>query len=212
MKAALHSPIVREAGGILIAAVCLGFVYDAASPLGVRASGRAAARATAVEAVAVALPQTPAAAPEAATPDAGLQNETITAAIYPTGPGPAQAPAGERLPVVMSWAEVQAALARGEIVLVDGRDRHAFEAGHIPGAVSLPLGTIKEQIGEFRAKVPPTQPLVIYCASIRCSVAHKAAVMLSGEYGYADVREMPGGYAEWTLAQSRETAAAGGRP
>ena len=53
---------------------------------------------------------------------------------------------------------------------------------------------------------------MIYCASIRCPVAHKAAVMLGGEFGYADVREMPGGYAEWTVAQSRETAAAGGRP
>ena len=52
----------------------------------------------------------------------------------------------------MPWPEVKAKLARGEIVLVDARDTLAYEAGHIPGAISLPLKMVNEKIGEPRRR------------------------------------------------------------
>lgn len=37
--------------------------------------------------------------------------------------------------------EVRAGLADGSILLVDVREPHEFEEGHIPGSVSMPLST-----------------------------------------------------------------------
>ncbi len=88
--------------------------------------------------------------------DPALQNETLTAAILTGGP----------------------ALARGEIVLVDGRDDAAFEAGHIPGAVSLPLRSLSEMAAAFSTKYAKAKPLVTYCGSVGCPIAHVLAEQL----------------------------------
>ncbi|MEO6785809.1 MAG: rhodanese-like domain-containing protein [Chthoniobacteraceae bacterium] len=190
------SQIIRGMAVILIAAVCLGFAYDAASPLGVRISG---------DAVAPALPAMPAAAP-----DSAIENETLAATIFLDDTATAPPASGAKLPVAMSWAEVKPLLAKGEIVLVDARDSIAYEEGHIPGAVSLPMATFNDRIAEFVTRVPNTTTLVIYCASIRCRLAHEEALLLSGQYAFADVREMPCGYVEWIVAESHRPPAPGG--
>jgi rhodanese-related sulfurtransferase len=179
-------PILREMAGLLLAATGLGAAYNAASPLGVSVRP-----VTAPPPVAQAL---------SATPDPDLQNETISAAIFTSGPGSAGA---EQMPAVMAWAEVKPLLARGEIVLVDARDSVAFDAGHIPGAVSLPLRTLAENAAAFAAKHPKTKTLVTYCGSIGCPLSHVLARQLRSDYGYADVREMPGGYVEWRTAEGQ---------
>jgi rhodanese-related sulfurtransferase len=179
-------PILRDMAGILLAAVGLGAAYNAASPLGVPL------RHAQDSPVAAHAPS--------ATPDPDLQNETISAAIFTSGPGSAGA---EQMPAVMAWAEVKPLLARGEIVLVDARDSVAFDAGHIPGAVSLPLRMLAENAAAFAAKHPKTKTLVTYCGSIGCPLSHVLARQLRTEYGYADVREMPGGYVEWRTAEGQ---------
>ena len=52
---------------------------------------------------------------------------------------------------------------------------------------------------------------MIYCASINCPVSHAEAITLAEQYGYTDVREMPGGFAEWLTAESKGTTPAGGK-
>ena len=47
----------------------------------------------------------------------------------------------------------------GEFVLLDVRDEEAYAAGHIPGAVSLPLA----QIPERAAALAADRPYVAYC-------------------------------------------------
>jgi rhodanese-related sulfurtransferase len=179
------NPILREMAGVLLAAACLGLAYNAASPLGV--SLRVAS-------------DSPVAAAHAplALPDPDLQNETTTAVIVASGP---PAPGAPQLPASMAWAEVKPLLARGEIVLVDARDAVAYDAGHIPGAVSLPLRSLAENAAAFAAQHPKTRPLVIYCGSIGCPLAQVLARQLRADYGYTDVREMPGGYVEWRTVE-----------
>jgi rhodanese-related sulfurtransferase len=200
MSAARASHFFRDASAIFIAAACLGFAYNVVSPLGVRISGNASQPGGDAPAVLPAIP--------ASAPDPAVQNETLAAYIFQDDA--AQAGAETKLPVAMSWAEVKPLLAKGEIVLVDARDMVAYEAGHIPGAVSLPMATFNERIGEFTAKVPKNKPLVIYCASIRCRLAHEQAALLSAKFGYTDVREMPNGYVEWMVVESNPPAAPGG--
>ena len=215
MNAPSGSLPLRDSAAILLVALCLGFAYNAGSPLGVRSATEPAApsplapRAKAADHYSnetVLVATQPAAAPLA---DAGVQNETLTAEIVrtaPTAPAPA-APAqpGRKLPAALAWAEVKRLAAAGEVVLVDAREPAAFEAGHIPGAISLPFTQLNQRIIQFSASYPQGRPLVIYCASNQCPVSQAEALVLMEQFGYTNVREMPGGYAEWRLA---ETAAA----
>lgn len=68
----------------------------------------------------------------------------------------AQADAGR-----MSLAEFKALLDQGKVVVLDVRGADAYRAGHIPGAVLVPLETVAGRAAEY-AKV--TRPIVTYCA------------------------------------------------
>ncbi len=46
--------------------------------------------------------------------------------------------------------------------LVDVRTPEEFAAGHLPGAVNIPVGALEERLGELG---PPATPLVVYCRS-----------------------------------------------
>jgi rhodanese-related sulfurtransferase len=122
--------------------------------------------------------------------------------------GPASA--GEPLPV--AWLQVKPSVGAGKVLLVDAGESSFFEARHIPGAVSLPFGELAARMPAFAARFPKSQPIVVYCASASCPVAHDEAVVLAARYGFRDVREMPGGYAEWRLAESQAGGAGGGSP
>jgi rhodanese-related sulfurtransferase len=206
----IEAKFIREAAVLPIAALLLGLVYNSFSPLGVRLPGAAASSRSPVIGDRGTAADTPVA--PVAAPDPDLRNETLTAAIVPGGADGISAEPPHQAVAALKWGEVKALLAKHEALLVDGRDSLAYEAGHIPGAISLPLRTVTEKIGELTAKYPKNTALVIYCASPQCAIAHQEARLLAEQYGYTNVREMPGGYAEWLAAESKETTAAGGQP
>ena len=78
-------------------------------------------------------------------------------------------------------------------LLVDVREQHEFEEGHIPGAVHVPRGHLESRI-EGRAG-DRSQPLVLYCASGNRSAL--AAHTLQQLLGYEDVASMTGGITLW---------------
>ena len=47
-------------------------------------------------------------------------------------------------------------------VLVDVRSPWEFEAGHLPGAVNIPLETVTSHLDEFRQF---DRPVIVYCRS-----------------------------------------------
>ena len=58
--------------------------------------------------------------------------------------------------------QVRAGLRDGTLVLVDVLPAESYAAGHIPGAISLPLATIAERAP---ALLPDrTRPIASYCA------------------------------------------------
>jgi glyoxylase-like metal-dependent hydrolase (beta-lactamase superfamily II)/rhodanese-related sulfurtransferase len=74
--------------------------------------------------------------------------------------------------------------------VIDVRTAGEFEAGHIEGAVNLPLAQLSEHLGEL----PPGRRLVIQCATgyrsaIACSLLARA--------GRADIADLVGGMAAW---------------
>jgi rhodanese-related sulfurtransferase len=56
--------------------------------------------------------------------------------------------------------ELQAALEKGEAVVVDVRGSVEFKLGHIKGARNVPLGLIPQQIKDL----PRDRLIVTYCA------------------------------------------------
>ena len=79
-----------------------------------------------------------------------------------------------------------------EVVVLDVREQDEFDAGHIPGAVLLPVGTITKDTAA--AVIPELDSVVlVYCRSgNRSKTASKALVGL----GYTNVYEF-GGINTW---------------
>jgi sulfur-carrier protein adenylyltransferase/sulfurtransferase len=78
-------------------------------------------------------------------------------------------------------------------VVVDVREQHEFEEGHIPGAVHVPRGYLESRIEG--AAPDRSQPVVLYCASGSRSAL--AADTLERLLGYQDVASMAGGITLW---------------
>lgn len=92
------------------------------------------------------------------------------------------------------------ALMGGDALLVDVRTEEEYAAGHIPGAVNLPLETIGE--GDIPLLPDKEGEILVYCRSGRRS--QKAAGKLAG-LGYTGIVEI-GGILDW----EGETVTAGG--
>jgi rhodanese-related sulfurtransferase len=197
--------LLKEMAAILATAVALGVVYNSASPLGVRSPG-----------ILVIEPIFPAeVAPLSALyvteSNTSIQNETIQALVVPDETAGLLA-GMKALPAAVTWREVKPLLAAEKVILVDVRDAQAYALGHIPGSVSFPMEQAKEKLGEFMSRYPKETPLVIYCASVRCQSANAQARVLTQEHGYVNIREMPGGYAEWRVSEPQAEPAVAPAP
>lgn len=88
---------------------------------------------------------------------------------------------------------------RHEAVFVDARSRAVFDAGHIQGAVSLPVGNFDEEIGAFLRAHPFETYLVTYCSGRECDDSHELAMRLFSA-GYERVSVFIDGYPGWEAA------------
>ena len=79
-----------------------------------------------------------------------------------------------------------------EVIILDVREQDEFDAGHIPGAVLLPVGTIT---AETAAAVIPEldSAVLVYCRSGNRS---KTASSTLAELGYTNIYEF-GGINTW---------------
>lgn len=79
-------------------------------------------------------------------------------------------------------------------LVLDLRPTEEYDAGHIPGAVSIPARELEARIGEL----PRDRPIVAYCRGPYCSTAAGAVRMLR-ERGYRVIR-MQDSVPEWRAA------------
>jgi rhodanese-related sulfurtransferase/DNA-binding transcriptional ArsR family regulator len=82
----------------------------------------------------------------------------------------------------------------GEVVVLDVRPELEYAAGHIPGALSVPLDELPERL----ADLPADQEIVAYCRGAYCVLAHDAVRELSRQGRCA--RRLADGMLEWRLA------------
>lgn len=80
-----------------------------------------------------------------------------------------------------------------EVTLIDVREPYEYDGGHVPGALSMPLG----QVAALAAELPKDQPLYVICRSGNRSLQASEALV---EAGFQDVRNVDGGMIAWQAA------------
>jgi rhodanese-related sulfurtransferase len=81
-------------------------------------------------------------------------------------------------------------------VLLDARPQEIFRGGHIPGAVSLPVGRFDLDFPFQREQLQVARLLVVYCSGPNCGDAQALAVKLR-EKGFKDLLLYRGGVEDW---------------
>lgn len=93
---------------------------------------------------------------------------------------------------------------KDKLVVLDVRPQEEYDAGHIPGAVSIPLQELKKRIKEL----PKSKRIVAYCRGPLCALAPDATRYLKSK-GYK-VERLADGAPDWEaaglpLSRERET-------
>ena len=98
-----------------------------------------------------------------------------------------------RIPEISAEEVVEKLKSGDDFELIDTREAHEFEAGHLPNAKHLSKGVIERDIEE---SIPDTEKeLILYCGG-----GYRSA--LAGDnlkkMGYHNVKSLAGGWREWT--------------
>jgi rhodanese-related sulfurtransferase/DNA-binding transcriptional ArsR family regulator len=81
-----------------------------------------------------------------------------------------------------------------DLVVLDVRPAAEYAAGHLPGAVSIPVGELRRRLAEL----PTDSEIVAYCRGPYCAFAHEAVAVLREE-GFS-ARRLEDGLPEWAAA------------
>lgn len=85
-------------------------------------------------------------------------------------------------------------LEAGDVTVIDVRPGEEYAAGHIPGALSLPVDELADRLAEL----PAGATVVAYCRGSYCVMAHEAVHALTAK-GLPAAR-LSDGMLEWRLA------------
>ena len=102
---------------------------------------------------------------------------------------------------LMARDELLAASHAGHVIVVDVRPSDEYAAGHLPGAVSIPLDELASRLSE----VPADVEVVAYCRGRYCVLSHRAVRLLI-DHGY-DAVLADEGVLEWRADGVPMTAA-----
>jgi rhodanese-related sulfurtransferase/DNA-binding transcriptional ArsR family regulator len=92
----------------------------------------------------------------------------------------------------ISRSELSRRIERGDVVVLDVRPGEEFVAGHIPGALSVPLDQL-DSVG-----LPGRSPIIAYCRGPYCVLAPQAVERLRSRG--LEARRLQDGMPEWRLA------------
>jgi glyoxylase-like metal-dependent hydrolase (beta-lactamase superfamily II)/rhodanese-related sulfurtransferase len=97
----------------------------------------------------------------------------------------------------ISLSELRAAVEsrRDELIVLDVRERDAFEAGHIPGARLLPRGQLELRVND--ELTDPTRRILTYCEFGRVSTLAAATLR---QMGFQSAVALDGGMKAWREA------------
>ena len=94
----------------------------------------------------------------------------------------------------VSRIELLERVRSGTVVVVDLRPTEEYAAGHVAGALSIPLDQLQVRVAEL----PPAVEVVAYCRGPFCALAPQGVTLLR-RAGRA-ARRLEEGFPEWRLA------------
>jgi len=94
----------------------------------------------------------------------------------------------------VSRKELLRRMREGLVTVIDTRPAEEFAAGHLPGALNVPLRELKRRLREL----PRDQEIVAYCRGAYCVLSYEAVAELR-KRGFKASR-LEGGYPEWKAA------------
>jgi rhodanese-related sulfurtransferase len=100
--------------------------------------------------------------------------------------------------------ELRRLVREGAVIVIDARPRDEYEAGHIPGALSVPVDELERRLSE----IPKDREVIAYCRGPYCVYALEAVTRLR-KRGYR-ARRAEDGLPEWR--SSGLPVAVGGSP
>ena len=83
---------------------------------------------------------------------------------------------------------------QGLVTVIDVRPEEEYAAGHLPGAVNIPLASLEKQLRDFDRE----KEVVAYCRGPHCVLAFEAVARLRAK-GF-EARRLQDGFPEWKLA------------
>ncbi|GIP50632.1 rhodanese-like domain-containing protein [Paenibacillus sp. J53TS2] len=75
--------------------------------------------------------------------------------------------------------------------VIDVREIHEYNRGHIKGAINIPLSQLQQRMGE----ITKDQAVYVYCQS---GMRSKQAAKLLGRHGIKEVADLRGGIMSWS--------------
>jgi rhodanese-related sulfurtransferase len=105
-------------------------------------------------------------------------------------------PVAERPQVSVLDLHAWQAEGRAGLRVLDVRRPGEHDAGHVPGAISIPLDRLEREL----ARVPKASPLAVICAG---GYRSSAAASILERHGFADVVNVAGGTNAWLAAGYR---------
>ncbi len=101
---------------------------------------------------------------------------------------------GDTEPEPITRTELWARVRAGGVTVLDLRPRSEYEAGHIPGAVSIPVDDLPSEI----AGLPLGREIVAYCRGPYCVMAPRGVSLLRARG--LPARRLEDGLPEWRMA------------
>ncbi len=118
------------------------------------------------------------------------------APAVPDSPAASGDPEG---PDAISLEAALAAHRTGDALFADARPQAGYEAGHIEGALHLPINRFETWIDGFIEKHPSDILIIAYCDGPHCPLGQALAEQLYYA-GYDNVRHLPNGWRRWRKA------------
>lgn len=94
----------------------------------------------------------------------------------------------------VSGKELLRRMRVGSVTVIDTRPAEEFDAGHLRGALNVPLGDLKRRLRQL----PRGQEIVAYCRGPYCMLSYEAVAELR-KRGFKAVR-LEEGYPQWKAA------------
>lgn len=90
--------------------------------------------------------------------------------------------------------ELRRLMRAGDVTVIDVRPQDEYVAGHVPGALSIPVAELKRRLGE----IPKRKQVVAYCRGPYCVFSTEAVTLLR-KNGYR-ARRTDEGLPDWRAA------------